>query len=391
MTESPRSSLKVAALLAALAVMLLLLELTSAAALKLYIHPNDRSAFYEPPVIERERYELYLRQRDPVLGWPFRANPDGSKLDDAGSRPIPSFPEPGNECVSTFGDSFTYGDEVGHAEAWSNVLSELLDCRVANFGVGGYGTDQALIRFRQVGDDPSQLAVLGILPHNLMRNVNQYRYFLTGSNVLAFKPRFILSEEGLTLVRIPGFDFPSLTEALADPAGYFEYETFIPESEFGPLVMSFPYTRVFLKYLLSERVRYYISGSPGWRGFVSEGHPSKALDVTAGIVSEFAKEADARGKRSLVVTFPTARSYETFVETGEISYQDLLDRIEAAGMAMLDLHVPMREYLGQRRICALLTDSDNCVGHFNSEGNEFVARSLFEKVIDENLVAVGPR
>ena len=34
-------------------------------------------------------------------------------------------------------------------EAWSNQLSRLVGCRVANYGVSGYGSDQATIRFEQ--------------------------------------------------------------------------------------------------------------------------------------------------------------------------------------------------------------------------------------------------
>jgi len=67
-----------------------------------------------------------------------------------------------------YGDSFTEGSGVDPEHAWSNVLSQLLHCRVANFGVSGYGTDQAYMRFLNNQRDPARVVVLGFLsekPH----------------------------------------------------------------------------------------------------------------------------------------------------------------------------------------------------------------------------------
>ena len=39
--------------------------------------------------------------------------------------------------------------------------------------------------------------------HNAMRNVNQYRFLLTGRETLGFKPRFVLEQGNLRIVPIP--------------------------------------------------------------------------------------------------------------------------------------------------------------------------------------------
>lgn len=109
-----------------------------------------------------------------------------------GARRSPAFPSPGNERVSLYGDSFTFGLEVSDQEAWGNVLAQGLGCRVSNFGYGGYGTDQALLRCIGNTKDSASLAILGIYVDDPLRNVNQYRYFLTGSDPLGLKPRFNL-------------------------------------------------------------------------------------------------------------------------------------------------------------------------------------------------------
>ena len=150
-----------------------------------------------------------------------------------GARWSPAFPEPGNECIALYGDSFTYGDEVGHAETWGNVLSEMLNCRIANYGVGGYGTDQALLRFISQENDTSKLVILGIYPHNIMRNVNQLRFFMTGRSPLSLKPRYILENNALRLVEIPKLTFADFKRSFERPSEFYQHETFLAGSAAG--------------------------------------------------------------------------------------------------------------------------------------------------------------
>ena len=89
-----------------------------------------------------------------------------------------------------------------------------------------------------------------------MGNVNRYRYFLSPGNEFSFKPRFIFTDDGLSRIPIPNFDYRELVDALSTPGEYFRHEAFVPGSKYGSITMSFPYTRVFLKYATSERVRF---------------------------------------------------------------------------------------------------------------------------------------
>jgi len=369
-----------------LIVALVLFEIGSYFVLKYYVYPRSPSAFYHRPEIAAGEYEQYLRDRHPVLGWPGAPESSSKASSLSGSRHIPSFPEPGNECVSTFGDSYTYGDEVDDHQAWSNKLSQRLQCRVANFGVSGYGTDQAVIRFTDQQGDQSRVAILGIFPHNVLRNVNQYRHFLSGTSKFGFKPRFVIEDGTLRRIPIPDLNYEELQTSLSNPDVHFQYESFIPESELGPTILKFPYSRVFLKYGTSEQVRYFIQGWPGWRGYVTGGHPSGALEVTASIVKNFAQTAQQRGKSSLVLMYPTAGSYKAYLKFGEIAYQELLDMMSGDGVAFVDLHALAKEYLGDRKFCALLTNEKNCVGHFNPEGNEFVADVLAHRIRSDDLL-----
>ncbi|MDH3234475.1 MAG: hypothetical protein OEQ29_13230, partial [Alphaproteobacteria bacterium] len=177
-----------------------------------FIQPRDTSAFFETPKIERSAFERYVRRRDGLLGWPAPSAFGGEGFDVSGSRPIPAFPKIGSECISLYGNSFTYGAEVTDAEAWSNVLSKKIGCRVANYGVIGYGTDQAYLRFRGNTKDASKLVILGIFATNLMRNVNQYQYFINGFSTFSLKPRFVLKNDKLQLIELPKLTYNQLME-----------------------------------------------------------------------------------------------------------------------------------------------------------------------------------
>ena len=98
---------------------------------------HKRGVFYKPVI--HASYEDYLSKRDPLLGWPSPVEfGNDDEHDLSGSRIIPAFPYNANResCISLYGDSFTWSEEVDHEYAWSNVLSTLVDCRVANYGVG---------------------------------------------------------------------------------------------------------------------------------------------------------------------------------------------------------------------------------------------------------------
>src|SRR6185503_20431904 len=76
-----------------------------------------------------------------------------------------------------------------------------------NYGVGGFGTDQALLRLRQAAatDSPAPLAALlvGIMLDNIGRNVNRYRPLWYAEALPAVKPRYVLRGDELELVPQP--------------------------------------------------------------------------------------------------------------------------------------------------------------------------------------------
>jgi hypothetical protein len=201
--------------------------------------------------VTRQEYDHYLSIRDPVLGWPPTDMSTSATSDRSGARRSLAFPETGNECVSLYGDSYTFSAEVSDNESWGNILAQRLGCRVGNFGVIAYGTDQVVLRFIANTKDSAPVTVLGIYADNLLRNVNQYRYFLTGGERLGLKPRFVLENGAPKLVPIPKLSFDEFQRALRKPETVWPNEYFLPGSKGGPVVWSFPYTLSLMKLLTS--------------------------------------------------------------------------------------------------------------------------------------------
>jgi hypothetical protein len=362
------------------------IELLSCGLLRYGVLPRDPSLLYEAPSIDESEFRRYLRIRHPQLGWP--GLEEGGDPAAVHSRPIPAFPDSDSECVSLYGDSYTYGDEVEDAEAWSNQLSIRLGCRVANFGVGGYGTDQALLRFQMNGADDSSVAVLGIYPYNILRNVNQYRRFLggPGGSLFSFKPRFILEGDELILVPLPKPSFQEIQEMVQEPGRHLQAEAFVPGTAPGPPLLSFPHSLAFLKLLFSDTIQNFLFGRPSWSSFLDEDHRSQALQVTAGIGRAFDRLARERGKASMVVMFPTVSSYEYLRDRGVLVIRPLVERLEASGVTVLDLHREIVDRLGEESYCGLLMNPAGCSGHYSPVGNALVAEIVGDHLRETGLL-----
>ena len=92
-----------------------------------------------------------------TLGWSIKEN-GSSELYQANSSGVRSnreyafSPPRGVRRISTFGDSFTHCDDVKNNETWQAIMESYdSNIEVINFGVGGFGLDQAYLRYLEYG------------------------------------------------------------------------------------------------------------------------------------------------------------------------------------------------------------------------------------------------
>lgn len=312
----------------------------------------------------------YLERRDPLLGWPFRA--PRADLDASGSRIVPAFPDPAAPaCVSLYGDSFAYGAEVEHQAAWGNLLSRRLGCRVSNFGVAGYGTDQAYLRFEANTADRAPTVLLCHMSENIARNVNQFRALLYPGRQFVLKPRFVLEADGsLRLVPLPTLSPAEFAGMLRDPAAYLEHEDLLPGTRLGPVWGRFPHTLTVLAALANRRVLAHLEGSAFWNELYEPDHPTRALGLTAAILAAFDARARAQERAGAVVVFPTHGDLIARRRGEAWTYQSLLDDLRRRDIRSLNVGDGLLDELRGSDPAAIFSPTGN---HYNAAGNRLVA------------------
>src|SRR5258706_1452370 len=197
------------------------------------------SLLYDPPRFDD--YAAYLKTRDPLLGWNGPVRAGSKKRNSAGSRLVPNYPDPAiPSCAALFGDSFTWGDEVTPQQAYGNVLAGLMRCRVANYGVPGYGTDQAYLRFAMQVNDPAPIVILGYFSENIVRNISQDWGFRT-NQVGGLKPRFVLEGNALRLVPLPSLTEAEYLSLHSRAQQLLPYDYFAPGGPSGIHSLEFPF------------------------------------------------------------------------------------------------------------------------------------------------------
>jgi hypothetical protein len=322
-------------------------------------------------------YEEYLTRRDPVLGWPYPVQYGADLAVNGAQRNahFPNGPKTGS-CVSLYGDSFTQGGDTSALEKnWGNVLSGRLACYVANFGMAGYGTDQAYLRFAENRSDSSPIVILGVHTENVIRNLTRNRDLVSYERWYALKPRFVLNERReLELVPMPALsesEYLRVLRVAGDPLPL-PHENFQPGGPAGVVNLEFPYTVSVARNVVSfYGFRARLLRRPEWMEFLQRGHRLHGLEITAGITRKFVELAEQRGKSPLVVILPHPLDFRHFREKGSWPYRNLLEEYARTSIPVIDFGPYLLAIAAERG-----RPVDQYFGpsmHYNDEGNALVA------------------
>lgn len=278
-----------------------------------------------------------LQGFDADLGWcnrPGRAAGQGVSISRLGTRGEREYaPRPPQDALrlACYGTSFVFGSEVADDETFGAWL-ERLDPRIEalNLGVGGYGTDQALLRLRRDGLFGAQVAVLGLCLENIGRNVNRYRRLYSPSEgAVLTKPRFLLSAGHLVLLPQPFRDRASLLEAALDgelPGRMARHEYWAGDD---PLLPASLIARVLAAGPAHRRRQIHRL----W--LEPEGEPYR---LTLALVEAFRSEALERGASDvLVLVFARRIDIGSFRGYGRRYWEGLLEDLARRDIPHLDL------------------------------------------------------
>lgn len=165
---------------------------------------------------------------DADLGWTnqknFTSEDSSIIINSQGLRSTQTYSEnpPSNTLrVALFGDSFTFGGEVANTETWGHYLEETLlakgwNIEILNFGISGYGMDQAYIRWQLEGKQfQPDIVFFAYVPNDIDRNTSIFRVILQPLTSIPFsKPRFIVDDGKLISINQPTIPIEDIVSSL---------------------------------------------------------------------------------------------------------------------------------------------------------------------------------
>lgn len=320
---------------------------------------------------------------DPDLGWSprpharsedqlHRSNASGLRADreySAGMRP-------GMFRVSMFGDSFIFGSDVGLAATPGAQLETLLkqrglDAEVLNFGVGGFGFDQAYLHYhRDASQYDTSVIVQGLQLENIGRNVTIFRIVAIPGTVIPFsKPRYVFRSGRLDLINqpaVPPEDVPStlanfrswpLSKFEASYAERYQRRWYTPSLLISTLVE-----------LWNARKGAQTAGASSLYDPEGEG-----MNITVRLLEAYRDEVTGSGKSFVLVYLPRADTISAGLTGMPDPWQPHRDRLR--GFTIVDPSPQMVRYAKAHGMASLIPS------HYSPAGYRIVAEALAEALL----------
>ncbi len=325
---------------------------------------------------------------DSELGWCTRRETEDGlyRFDWAGSRvsaaPLARERVPGVRRAVAIGCSYTLGMAVKGNECWTARLDIAReDLEVANLGVGAYGIDQALLRWRRDGRPLGGEEVwLGLLPDALPRILTTYPPALRHwSFSVAFKPRFRVDPTGDALVLVPN-PAPTLADVDRLVTSQEDFLAAVGETD---------------RWVASSRLAYLPAGSSlahrtaigrlaltAWerRGREPSAHladpDGELFRLTRAIVRATHEEVAASGARFRVFVLPDESDLADRSSRGHAYWDELARVLAADGVEVFDTTSALVAAGGEENSRLWAGE-----GHWSAEGNA-VAASAIQRHLD---------
>jgi hypothetical protein len=340
--------------------------------------------FYDRSAVSPARLRYWLASSyDSQLGWDIGA---GSKNKLGASRRGDD-PPGARYRLKAFGDSFTFCSDVPDGQTWEAIIEQQAGWICLNYGVPGYGPDQALLKYQRTNVQ-TDFTILGIQEENIARVVNIYRAFYM-DDWGPPKPRYFLDGGGLRLEPNPiprAGDAPRLLDPrFVDRLRSLDYWPRYNEQVLGaPRRLCWPATWTILRHapffahraLLEIRLRLhpaYEDEACRFKFYHLYADSSEAFQILIRLIDDFAALCRARGERPLVLVFPMEHTVQLMKTYGRCIYAPLQRRLREKGIAHIDFGpVFAREDFGKYYVLRN--------GHFSAAGNERVAREVIHFV-----------
>ncbi len=295
----------------------------------------ERAKSHNLEIVTKASGDLSYLAPDDSLGWtvgPNRRGGDGLYLSSAeglrASRQGVELAGPKRRPrVALVGDSYTFAERVRFEDSWGHVLetNPALNARVLNFGVGGYGVDQAYLRFKKdvLAWNPD-VVILGFPMHDLYRTITVYPFINWPDWGIPFsKPRLYRSDGALRLLNVPTIpprDMFGMRSVSDLP--FLEFDAGYSKHDWEWSVADVPYTK-----------RWLFSYFPRWTPPTSYNSADEVLQLNGAILRAFIQSATESGVTPLVVFFPSRPELPRLIRGETTDWQRQRQRL---GVPLLD-------------------------------------------------------
>ena len=269
--------------------------------------------------------------------------------------------QPAQRRIALLGDSFTFGLEVGYEQTWGYELEKLLgrEFQVLNFGVDGYGVDQAFLRYRRdAAPWHPEVVILGVISDDLRRTMCVYGFLCFPASEIPFpKPRFVLDADTLALLNRP----------LPRPESLFASKSLaeLPFVDLDPAFDPIQWEKHF--YHRSFAVRFVLSRFPRWQVPAPAVSDDALRAVNAELIRQFVRTVKDAGSTPVVVYFPSSGA---FVGDGATAARGR-EVLRSSGVPLIDLTECVTKVPPAERFVIL---------HYSPATNAEIARCLMESL-----------
>jgi hypothetical protein len=340
--------------------------------------------FYLPLALsgspERFDREKAMRTFSYELGWePEWPNPTGYRgeakdIDKA--------------VLAVFGDSFTRA-HPNIVDSWPHLLEQHLGRPVLNFGVGGYGTDQAYLRFREryLGIIDTPYVTLLVMSENIARTVIRYSGFYMRKRYLnATKPRFIIDDAGnvqflpnpvTSVDEMPRLWDENFLREIGQQDYWYHY---FAKHDLNHKV-GFPYSYYLLKALPFYIERGYKQRIRNHKAYGDLYQQEQATAVMTFILESFITDSEASGSIPIIYFLPNWKDLIDYKDSGQTIYNDYIN------MLRKERGIEIRDAL--EYFAPLLDDGEEVSsffisrldGHYGPRGEQVIADGIYAELL----------
>lgn len=328
----------------------------------------------------------------PTLGWDIKPHGSSTRYgytaNSNGVRGTKEYAKCPSEKVRvlTYGDSYTHSIPGALSETWQGYLEQFdSGLEVLNLGVGGYGLDQAYLRYLEKKEVyRSELVFVGFMPDNAYRNLNTFRPFLVPKGLPLAKPRFVVQRDRLVKIENPMSERSQYTKLLDNTKerlqklgrhDYFYRYRYRPSTlDFLATYRAIRLVDQILSDYSEDKIRYATIRTKAF-GVFAPG--SEIYEVTARLIEQFYKDVQRSGAIPVVLFFPDKSDVIDSKRGRVLRYSMLTQMTDTKKMRHIDFMVEMAE--GD---IESLFDS---TGHYTPKANARVARRIQEYLADRGL------